>query len=238
MNEVYNTLHLIQQTFQQNRNEVISDVALLQALSDSCPYLSFIIDVESKSLCHVNEKVVNYFNIPKDEMLGKGTDFAEQLLHPEYSHVLPLALAHYSNPDNYHTIYPYMYFMKSAEDYQWIYACSQVVAQQCNGAPKYILIVACNINTILDSKNNSATTVSEMDSLNHLGMERYISLSCREKQILRLISKEYTTNEIAEKLFISKATVDSHRKNLLRKLNVKSAIGLTKYVLLFDTEPE
>src|SRR5204863_318547 len=46
-------------------------------------------------------------------------------------------------------------------------------------------------------------------------------LSRREKEVLELIAEGYTNPEIAEKLFISSFTVDSHRKNLIAKLNVK-----------------
>lgn len=53
-------------------------------------------------------------------------------------------------------------------------------------------------------------------------------LSRREKEILELIAEGYTNPQIAEKLFISQFTVDSHRKNLLAKLNVKNTASLIK----------
>ena len=56
-------------------------------------------------------------------------------------------------------------------------------------------------------------------------------LTKRELEILKLIAQEYSNNAIAEHLHISTGTVDSHRKNILLKLGVKSAIGLVKYCL-------
>lgn len=53
-------------------------------------------------------------------------------------------------------------------------------------------------------------------------------LSNREKQILALIVKEYTTQEIATKLFISDKTVETHRSNLISKLNVRNTAGLVR----------
>ena len=53
-------------------------------------------------------------------------------------------------------------------------------------------------------------------------------LTRREKEILNLIIEENTTEEIAELLFISKTTVITHRKSLLRKLNAKNTAGLVK----------
>ena len=56
------------------------------------------------------------------------------------------------------------------------------------------------------------------------------NLTRREKEIIELIVYEYTTNEIAEKLFISEKTVETHRKNLLQKLNVRNTAGLVRIV--------
>lgn len=53
-------------------------------------------------------------------------------------------------------------------------------------------------------------------------------LSQREKEIIQLIAQEFTTEEIAEKLFISKHTIESHRKNIFLKLQVKNIAGLIK----------
>jgi DNA-binding NarL/FixJ family response regulator len=53
-------------------------------------------------------------------------------------------------------------------------------------------------------------------------------LTPREKEILGLIAEGYTNPQIAEKIFLSSFTVDSHRKNLLAKLNVKNTASLIK----------
>jgi DNA-binding NarL/FixJ family response regulator len=53
-------------------------------------------------------------------------------------------------------------------------------------------------------------------------------LSGREKEILGLIAEGLTNPQIAEKLFLSQFTVDSHRKNLLAKLNVRNTASLIR----------
>lgn len=50
----------------------------------------------------------------------------------------------------------------------------------------------------------------------------------REKEVLILISSEFTTGEIAVQLSLSRHTVMSHRKNLLQKLNVRNVAGLIR----------
>ena len=56
-------------------------------------------------------------------------------------------------------------------------------------------------------------------------------LSPRETEVLRLIAQEYSNPEIADKLFISPRTVDTHRYNLLLKLKLKNTAGLVKYAV-------
>jgi DNA-binding NarL/FixJ family response regulator len=58
--------------------------------------------------------------------------------------------------------------------------------------------------------------------------EGNIILTRREKEVLELIANGLTNNEIAQKLFISVATVDTHRKNLLAKFEAKNIASLIK----------
>ncbi|MEQ9102077.1 MAG: response regulator transcription factor [Imperialibacter sp.] len=54
-------------------------------------------------------------------------------------------------------------------------------------------------------------------------------LTEREREILKLIAKEYTNKDIAEELFISERTVETHRKNIFRKTKTNSLVGLIKF---------
>ncbi len=56
-------------------------------------------------------------------------------------------------------------------------------------------------------------------------------LSRRELEVLKLICREYSNAEIAEKLFLSVSTVETHRKNLIAKLGVNNTVGLVKFAL-------
>ena len=72
-----------------------------------------------------------------------------------------------------------------------------------------------------DEKNLKSLTI-----MNYLAKQQ--KLSRRETQILKLIILEYTTPEIAGKLYVSKDTIKSHRKNLLRKLSARNVAGLVR----------
>lgn len=64
-----------------------------------------------------------------------------------------------------------------------------------------------------------------------IGKSEKIILSNREKEILSLIANGKTSKEISEILFIAKTTVDTHRKNMIRKLDLTSGNELIKYAI-------
>ena len=57
------------------------------------------------------------------------------------------------------------------------------------------------------------------------------NLTEREVEVLRLITKEYNSIQIADELHLSVNTIETHRKKLIKKLNVKNAVGLAMYAV-------
>lgn len=72
---------------------------------------------------------------------------------------------------------------------------------------------------------------SNEEHLNEVQPETILHLTSREMEILKLVAQELPSNKIGELLFISMATVETHRRNLMQKLGVKTSIGLVKYAI-------
>jgi len=98
-------------------------------------------------------------------------------------------------------------------------------------AEKEELLLA--INTILGGKKYFSESIKTVYSNSIFNEESKTTapLTKREKEVLTLIAQEFTTQEIADKLFLSKHTVESYRKNLIAKLNVRNLAGLTKQAI-------
>ncbi len=60
-----------------------------------------------------------------------------------------------------------------------------------------------------------------------------VHLSDREKEIVALVAREYSSVEIGDMLFISSTTVDTHRRNAMNKLGAKNLAGLVRYALKY-----
>ncbi|MBC7654172.1 MAG: response regulator transcription factor [Oligoflexus sp.] len=72
-------------------------------------------------------------------------------------------------------------------------------------------------------KNGNSNLIFKDDFIN-----RY-KLSKREIEVLKLITEGLTNHKIAEKLFLSTFTIDTHRKNIIQKINVKNTAELVKF---------
>lgn len=141
-----------------------------------------------------------------------------RIIKKEYPHIMTLVLSTYSYPDKI------SHFAR-------------------NGANGYLLKnVEKNellkaIYSVADHRNYFSEEVKKKytDSIfandDNVQQDHDPRLSKREQEILKLIGQENTAQEIAEKLFISLHTVNTHRRNLLSKLNVKNVAGLVKYAI-------
>lgn len=100
-----------------------------------------------------------------------------------------------------------------------------------NGASGYVLKNATQqelmeaIETV--AKGNTYLSFEVSQTLRNTNNNTVV-LTRREKEVLNLIAEGMTNNEIAQKLFISTTTVDTHRKNLLEKLNARNTAALIK----------
>ncbi|PKH51841.1 DNA-binding response regulator [Tenacibaculum sp. Bg11-29] len=89
------------------------------------------------------------------------------------------------------------------------------------------------IKTILKGENYFSSRIKNilMEAMFASKSKPQISLTKREREVLKLIAKEFTTKEIASQLFLSTHTIESYRKNLISKLSVRNIAGLTRYAI-------
>ncbi len=99
------------------------------------------------------------------------------------------------------------------------------------------------IKTILNGENYYSGSVTKIIIYGIAGKKKPTQrltletpLTTREKEVLKLIVKEYSNKEIADQLFISVRTVDAHKRNLLEKTGCKNIAGLVVYALEHNIE--
>src|SRR4030042_1208651 len=73
--------------------------------------------------------------------------------------------------------------------------------------------------------------ISNLKSKEGLSSDGLKNLSSRETEVLKMWGKSYSNKEIAEKLFISVRTVESHKNHIMQKLNLKTIVDLVRFAI-------
>ncbi|TCI95124.1 response regulator transcription factor [Tenacibaculum sp. M341] len=143
---------------------------------------------------------------------------ATKAIKTKYPHIRVLALTMFDQPEAIKQMLDVGasgYLLKNSG----IKMLSKAIVTVANGETFFDPNVAFNfMNDYIDKKVT-------------IGTSEKVVLSNREKEILQLIANGQTSKEIAENLFIAKTTVDTHRKNMIRKLKLNSGNELVKYAI-------
>ncbi len=119
------------------------------------------------------------------------------------------------------------------EDYKWYLTTSKIFMKDLSGVPSHIISFAHPI----DPQHHLTIKVNRLlDENNFLRRNHKIfaSLSKREKEILKFMALGENSDRIANKLNISEATVNTHRRNIRSKLDVDSNYDLVRFAQAFD----
>lgn len=152
--------------------------------------------IEALKKIKIDEPDLIITDISMPEM--NGLEFIK-ILKKEYPKTKILVLSMFKNMQSYKDIDGFL--LKETDKDELIEAINRIVLQ------------------------NEKVFVKSNDAIEEFDFKKSI-LSSREKEIIQLISEEFTTEEIAEKLMISKHTIEAHRKNIFFKLGVKNIAGL------------
>lgn len=237
MNEIYHELSSLVQVMQENKSTFSDnyDLALeeLQHKADASDKICQIVDFEKYAQIYFNPVAVKYFGVTNEELQKLGFAFVFKYLHPENFNVVRTHIAYFSNPENYDKVLSYVYYVNTSKGWRWLYNCTKVVTYTPEGKAKYLFVNGTDISDILEGKNKFRMLKKNLEFVEQNGV-LFEQLTNREKEILKLIVEEKTSIEIAALLSLSPATVDTHRNNIIQKLQVKSSVGLVKYAIMYD----
>ena len=128
--------------------------------------------------------------------------------------------------------------IRNTDNEHFWYLLNTVIIQTCdNGFPLRTMLTCTNIHQYkkdeyvyynLKKKDQSGIFFTVFDGIANKDMDA-INLTARELEILNLIGEGFSNKQIAYKLFVSLNTINTHRKNILRKTDCKGAAELTRF---------
>ncbi len=198
---------------------------ILSRMDDSL----IITDLDSK-IAVVNQATINLLGYSEEEIIGQhfGVLFGEHIDKKDF--MKNTIINDLKKHQHLHNIFN-SYYSKAGHKIPVLFSGSSMLDE--NGRTKGMILIA-NHHHVENNFGESANQINDEKDADYYNIKTLgeIPLTKREREIMKLIAEEQSNQEIAEKLFISVRTVETHRKNIMQKLHVKSVIALVKYATL------
>lgn len=147
---------------------------------------------------------------------------------------LALQIARFLNKQDEETVYSFFWGDSKTADFEakW-YVSSASLKKNENGTLQKIVVFTYDLELLGEDKEKLYQVIKDMDFLKN-NYNKVSLLTKRETEILGLMAVGRTSIEIGVKLFISEHTVNTHRKNINKKLEIKTLADLMKFATIFD----
>lgn len=131
---------------------------------------------------------------------------------------------------------PYIIMLTTFEDYSYLQQALAIGADGYLSKDISCQELLSSLRSVLNGERVFSRSIlalmQGMRSKNSADALATITLTKREEEILELVAQGLTSNEIADHLFISPRTVETHRAHLMEKLGAKNAAALVRYAVL------
>ena len=210
-------------------------IKAIQRLENDIPGVIIVHNLPADSIVYLSERGRQNLNVSLEEIRLPHFDYHKRFFNPEDTpNYVPkiLGMLHRNQVDE---IVTYFQQVRSSENepFRWFASASKIVLQDKERKPLLGITIALPI----DAEHFFTPKIERLIQENTFLRENhalFASLSKREKEILRCLAKGLNSQQIADELFISEATVKTHRRNIRTKLQADSALDLVKFAQAFN----
>jgi len=212
-------------------NKKIAEIA---EIAEDIPGVVIIHDVQTQNVRYMSQKGCKLLGVTLKELQDMGTEYYDRFFNPEDSreYVPKIIELLRTNTDQPISFFQQVRFAKY-EDWQWHISATKILLRDKKGVPLLLITTALYIDPLHHITAKVARLLEENNFLRR-HYHQFSKLGKRETEVLKHMSLGKTSTEISEELYISVATVDTHRRNIKRKLNVNSSYELSQYARAFD----
>ena len=183
---------------------------------DDIPFFVWVTDrIEP---IYLNTKGRAYYNFTMPQIEKEKTGIYALYLHSDTLHKFSMG-GNVNNQDSNEATEVFFKVINGLQEVKWIRNISFMLSTNATTEHKYMLHISYDADEEYGKKMNFYNEDDFLDG-------KIPTLTEKEYDVLEQICKEFTSKEIATKLFMSKEAVNYHRKNLMMKLNAKSSIGV------------
>lgn len=201
------------------------------AISDQLPIVTHLSDPQTFEIIEANKSYIQSSGYEVEEVQEDWMEYVMSTIHPASAQsILSFLPSFFKTRNPNQTIS----FIEYARLFGQTGYSPLLVFTKPSKLPGGTLLWLAVDPKNFEKSSKKVEQIIKMDEFKLKHFKRFQSLTNREVEILKLLANGYNNPQIAEKLFLSRSTVETHRKNLKRKLELKSLRDLMRYAFAFD----
>ncbi|SMB99954.1 transcriptional regulator, LuxR family [Hymenobacter roseosalivarius DSM 11622] len=210
-------------------------LAEIAAVADSMPGVVIVLNDDCRRVLYMSARGLAELGTTLAEVTALGEEYYARYFNPDEAHeYVPKVVGLLERNDLSYTVTFFQQVRTGPQGcFELHLSTARVLLQGQQGRPLLTICLSCRI----DPDSHITTKVQRLLDENtflRAHAARFAGLTKRERQVLAGISRGLSSGELAEALFISAQTVDTHRRNLRQKLQTTSAFELGQYARAFD----
>jgi DNA-binding CsgD family transcriptional regulator len=199
------------------------------------PAVIILMNVQTLSVVYMSERGRNILGVSLEELHEMGPAYFQRFFNEEEANEYTPYLKDLLYRNNADELVSFFQQVRPSSDHPWTWYFNgvKILMKDDNGIPLLTMIAAIPI----DHHHYMISKVQRLLDENNFLRQNFKlmkSLTKREVEVLKLVANGCSTEEISNKLFLSKDTVATHRKNIKRKLGFKTNFDFTCFAQAFD----
>ncbi|RAJ00491.1 regulatory LuxR family protein [Chitinophaga skermanii] len=210
-------------------------IAEIAAVADELPGVIIILNADLH-VAYMSNRGLAALGTSMEELKSLGADYHQRFFNPEdINEYIPKIWDLLHNTEQPDAIVSFFQQVRSGpnQNWEWHFSAMRVLMRDDTGKPLLIMTMAYPVDPAMHV-NSKISRIMEENVFYRKHSPLFASLGNREKEVLRLLALGKSAVTIAEELFIAETTVETHRKNIKRKLNINTTYELTQFAQAFN----
>lgn len=208
----------------------------LAKLSPAIPAITIVHDLTSSSAIYMSPQGLKLLEVSLEDLVAMGPDYHARFFNMEFAQGYVPRILGMMESNKEDEMISYFQQVRSSpdKDWTWYLTCTRIFMRDAAGKPLLIISNAIPFDTGHYIDPSKAQRLLEENSFLRNHHHIFSTLTKREKEILRMMALGNNSGKMAKTLHISAATVTTHRRNIKRKLRIKTNYDITRFAQAFD----
>lgn len=223
-----------QQLFTLERKISKSEFSI-ETIGNYLPGNILVTDLNQLSIEYMNINGCNILGHNVKELQELGSEYYQRFFVPEEIDLVISTYQHMQKQQDVSGIFNFAHRVKAVSNtsYKWYFASAKLMFSPGQPVADKMLLIVNEVNSLGNIAKKINSVLEESDGMKQ-HFKKFCRLSKREKEIIFLLVSGQNTNHISEILNLSRLTVNTHRRNIKQKLEIKTFSELYKFALVFD----